>query len=100
MIVSFKGEKNWEFCYATFLYTLFVETFYACTTTVKKLTPRDTFFRNKEPNRVPETNLSYLQNIPIYFPSRKNRFSIHSFLELVLLQSFWCTIFRVPQKAF
>ena len=33
--------------------------------------PHDTFFRNHEPNRVPEMSLSYLQNMTIYQPSGK-----------------------------
>ena len=28
----------------------------------------DTFFRNHEPNRVRELSLSYMQNMPIYYP--------------------------------
>ena len=34
-----------------------------------------TFFRNYEPNRTPEMSLSYLPNMPIYYPSGKDNLS-------------------------
>ena len=71
---------------------------YACTTTVKKRAPRDTFVRNHEPHRLPETSRSYLQNMPIYFPSGKYKLTIRSFLEYCYTQSFWYATFRALQK--
>ena len=50
-----------------------------CTT--KKCTPCDTFFRNHEPNRVPEMSLSCLQDMPIFYTSGKYELSIHFSLE-------------------
>ena len=51
------------------------------TLAAKKLVPCDTFFGNHEPNCVPETSHSYLQYIPIYYPSGKYKLSIRFFLE-------------------
>ena len=48
--------------------------------TSKKRVPRDTFFRNHEPNRVLEMSLSYWRNKPISYPSEKYKLSIRSFL--------------------
>ena len=39
------------------------------------------FFRNYEPNPVPDMNLSYLQSMSIYYPSRKYKLSMRFFLE-------------------
>ena len=61
------------------LYTL--EVLVHMRTTAKELTPCDAFFRNHEPNRVPEMTLSYLQNIPTYYHSGKYKMSIRSALE-------------------
>ena len=49
--------------------------------TEKKRALCDTFFRNREPNRVTEINLSYLQNMLIYYPSGEYELSIHFFKE-------------------
>ena len=68
---------------------------HVCTTKMEKPSPCHTFFRNHEPNRVPETSLSYLQNMSIYFPSVKYKLSIRSLLEcytIVLV----CHFFFVP----
>ena len=43
---------------------------HACTA-VKERAPRDTFFRNHEPSRVPEISLSYSQSISMYSLSGK-----------------------------
>ena len=51
---------------------------HACTT--KKHAPHDMFFRNHELNHVTEIRLRYLQNMPVYYPSRKYKLSMCSFL--------------------
>ena len=40
-----------------------------------------TFFRNHEPNRIPEMSLSYLPNMQIYYPSKKDKLSNRFFSE-------------------
>ena len=50
-------------------------------TTAKKLVLCDIFFRNREPNRVTEINLNYLQNMLIYYPSGEYELSTRSFKE-------------------
>ena len=54
----------------------------------KKRTPPDTFLKNHEPNCVPETNLNYLQNMPIHYPSGKYKLSVSSFLEYCYTRHF------------
>ena len=65
--------------------------------------PSDTFFRNHEPNRVPERTfcLSYLQNMPTYYPLVNSKLSVRSFLEycytvffvkLCSYKNVWCMI--------
>ena len=49
--------------------------------TEKKRALCDTFFRNREPNRVTEINLNYLQNMLIYYPSGEYELSTRSFKE-------------------
>ena len=47
---------------------------------MKKHAPRDMFFRNHNLNHVTEIRLRYLQNMPVYYPSRKYKLLISSFL--------------------
>ena len=47
----------------------FVDTFGA---TFASHAPGDTFFRNHEPNRIPEMSFSYLQNLPINLAANTN----------------------------
>ena len=72
--------KELEIWYTNFLYALLSLLEHACIT-AKKRAPLDTFFRNYEPNYVPEVSLSYLQNMPIYYLLGKHTLSICSFLE-------------------
>ena len=59
---NFQGLKDWKFWHTIFflmpcLLRLLV---HVCITTVKKGVPRNNFFRNPTPNRVPKLSLSYL----------------------------------------
>ena len=56
---------------------------HACTTMVKKRAPRDTFFRNYEPNHNPETSLSCHANL---FPITFNSFLYAT----ILVHHIWC----------
>ena len=58
-----------------------VETFGATRASRRNVHPRDTVFKNHEPNRVPDMSLGYFQNIPIYYTSEKYKLSIRSFLD-------------------
>ena len=65
---------------------------------VKKRAPHDSFLRNHEPNCVPEMSLSYLQNMPIYFPSEGNiNFQFVPFLRVLLHNHLGASYF-VPLK--
>ena len=57
----------------------------------------DTFFKNHEPNRVPEMSLSYMQNMPSYYSSGKYKLSISFFFRVLLLNRF-CARYFVPLK--
>ena len=53
------------------------------------------FFQNHEPNRVP---LSYLQNLPIYYPSFREIKTFNSLLLRVLLHNRFCAQYFTPLK--
>ena len=53
------------------------------------------FFQNHEPNRAP---LSYLQNVPIYYPSFREIKTFNSFLLRVLLHNRFCAQYFTPLK--
>ena len=55
------------------------------------------FFKNHEPNRVPEMSLSYMQNMPSYYSSGKYKLSISFFFRVLLLNRF-CARYFVPLK--
>ena len=97
---SFKVLKKLEILVENFFVCRFFRLLvHVCNTKVKKRALRDTFFRNHEPNRVPETSLSSLQNM-FWFPSAKYKLSIRSFLEYCYIIVLRRTILRAPQRVF
>ena len=63
-------------------FVFFVEIFGATLTPHKETCISWHFFRSHEPNHLQEMSLSYLKNIPIYYPLGKYKLSIHSSLDL------------------